>query len=199
MAVARHLRALEAAVDGPLTLGELVRRLHHDGFALLVIFMCLPFLQPLPLGGLSTVLGPIVALLGVQLARRRKELTLPAWIAARRLEKDAVRLLLGAARRFFALAEKISRPRWRALAAGERAAGAGIAVSGALLALPFPIPLSNLICAGPAALLALGALEEDGLLCALGWLGMLVSIAFHVGLILLGAEGTRALWRTAFP
>lgn len=195
MAVERHLRALEAAVDGPMTLGELVRRMHHSGFGLIVIFICLPFLQPLPLGGLSTVLGPFVALLGVQLARGRKEMSLPSWIGERRLETKTILLLLGAARWFFGLAEKVARPRWRALAASERAAGAGIALSGALLALPFPIPLSNVICAGPATLLALGTLEEDGLLAALGWLGLALSIAFHLGLALLGFEGVRALWR----
>lgn len=199
MAVERHLRALEAAVDGPLTLGELVHRMHHSGFGLIVIFICLPFLQPLPLGGLSTVLGPFVALLGVQLARGRKELALPAWISKRRLEAKTIHLLLGAARAFFALAEKVARPRWSALARSERAAGAGIALSGALLSLPFPIPLSNVICAGPATLLALGVLEDDGLLAVLGWLGLFLSISFHIGLALLGAEGTRALWRAVFP
>lgn len=198
MAVERHLRALEAAVDGPLTLGELTHRMHHSGFGLLVIFICLPFLQPIPLGGLSTVLGPLVALLGVRLALGRKELTLPAWIAHRRLELKTIHLLLGGARKFFGLAEKVSRPRWRTLARNERANGAGIAMCGALLALPFPIPLSNLICAGPATLLALGELEEDGALSMLGWLGLMLSIAFHAGLALLGAEGTRALWRAAF-
>lgn len=199
MAVERHLRALEAAVDGPMTLGELVHRMRRSGFGLIVIFVCLPFLQPLPLGGLSSVLGPFIALIGVQVARRRDELALPAWIAGRRLEARTIHLLFGAARTFFALAERFSRPRWRALARSEKAAGAGIAVSGALLALPFPIPLSNLACAGPAVLLSLGLLEEDGLLAALGWLGVLTALAFHAGLFLLGADGALALWRAFFP
>jgi len=193
MPVARHLRALEEAVDGPMTLGELTGRLHHAGFGLIVIVVCLPFLQPVPMGGLSTVLGPYVALQGVRLWRGDKELRLPAWIAKRRLEERTLHLLLGLARRFFAFAEKFCRPRWRAMLAHERAAGAGIALSGALLSLPFPIPLSNMICAGPAVLLALSALEEDGVLAVLGWLGLLLSVAFHIGLALLGFEGVRAL------
>jgi hypothetical protein len=197
MAVERHLRALEAAVDGPMTLGELARRLHHSGFGLLVIFLCLPFLQPVPLGGLSTVIGPLVALQGLQLARGRKELYLPGWLADRRLEAKTLRLVLGGARRFFALAEKLARPRWRALARSERAAGAGIALSGVLLSLPFPFPLANVTCAGPAALLALAVLEEDGLLALLGWLALLVSLAVHAGLVMLGVAGARALWRAA--
>lgn len=176
-----------------MTLGELTARLHHAGFGLVVIVVCLPFLQPVPLGGLSTVLGPYVALQGFRLCRGDKELHLPGWIARRRLEEKTLQLLLGLARRFFALAEKFSRPRWRALLAHERAAGAGIALSGALLSLPFPVPLSNMICAVPAVLLALSALEDDGLLAVLGWFGLLLSVAFHVGLALLGAEGIRAL------
>lgn len=199
MAVERHLRALEAAVDGPRTLGELVHRMHHSGFGLIVIFVCLPFLQPIPLGGLSSVIGPFVALQGVQLFRGKKELHLVSWIAHRRLEAKTVHVLLGAARAFFAFADKVTRPRWGTLARSERAAGAGIALSGALLSLPFPIPLSNIICAGPAVLLSLALLEEDGLLALLGWLALGFAVAFHIGLFLLGAEGTRALWRAAFP
>ena len=198
MAVERHLRALEAAVDGPMTLGELVHRMKHNGFGLIVVFVCLPFLQPFPLAGLSTVLGAFISLLGAQLLRGRKELRLPDWIARRRIEENTLHLLLGVARRFFALADKVARPRWRALARNERAAGAGIALSGALLSLPFPIPLSNMISAGPATLLALALLEEDGFIALLGWFGILVSISFHIGLALLGADGARALWRAAF-
>lgn len=199
MAVERHLRALESSIDGPMTLAELTRRMHHSGCGLIVIFVCMPFLQPLPMGGLSSVIGPFVALQGFQLLRGRKELRLPNWIGRRRIEEKTLHLLLGAAGKFFALAEKVARPRWRALARNERAAGAGIALSGALLALPFPIPLSNVICAAPATLLALAVLEEDGLLALLGWFGMLVSIAFHVGLFLLGTEGLRSLWRAMAP
>ena len=193
MAVARHLRALEQAVDGPMTLGELSGRLHHAGFGLVVIVVCLPFLQPVPMGGLSTVVGPFVALQGLRLFRGEKELRLPAWIARRRLEEKTLQVLLGVARRFFTVAEKFSRRRWRVLLASERAAGAGIAFCGVLLALPFPIPLSNMICATPAVLLALSALEEDGLLAALGWAAIAVSISFHIGLAMLGVEGVRAL------
>jgi len=199
MAVERHLRALEAAVSGPMTLGELVHRMRQSGFGLIVIFVSMPFLQPIPLAGLSTVLGVFIALQGVQLMRGKEEPHLPSWIAHRRLEERTLHLLLGAARRFFALADKFSRPRLRGLAANPRAAGAGIALSGALLALPFPIPLSNMICASPAVLLSLALLEEDGLIAALGWLGIMLSISFHIGLFLLGADGTRALWRALFP
>lgn len=198
MPVERHLRALEEAVEGPMTLGELTHRMHHAGFGLIVLFVCVPFLQPLPLAGLSTVLGVFIALQGLQLLRGRTEPHLPGWLARRTLETRTLHLILGAARRFFAFADRFTRPRWRALAASERAVGAAWIVCGLALALPFPIPLSNMICASPAALLALALLEEDGVVALLGWCGVLLTVFFHAGLALLGAEGTRALWRAAF-
>lgn len=198
MAVERHLQALEAAVEGPMTLGELTHRMHHAGFGLMVLFVSVPFLQPIPLAGLSTVIGVFIALQGLQLVRGRSEPHLPGWLARRTLEAKTLHLLLGAARRFFAFADRYTRPRWRPLASNERAVGAAWVLCGLALALPFPIPMSNMICASPAALLALALLEEDGLIALLGWLGVLAMIAFHIGLLLLGAEGTRALWRAAF-
>ncbi len=193
MAVARHLRTLEAAVDGPATLEELAHRTSHAGFGLIVVFVCLPFLQPIPMGGLSTVFGPFVALQGFRMWRGDKEIRMPAWMGKRRIEEKTLRLLLGAAAKCFGVAERFCRPRWRFALASERVAGAGIALAGALLALPFPIPLSNMICAGPATFLALSGLEEDGLMAALGWLGLFLALAFHAGLVLLGGEGIRAL------
>lgn len=195
MGAQRHAGALEAALTGPKTLGEAAERLHHAGFPLVVLLVCLPFLQPIPMGGLSTVLGPFMALQGVQLARGRKSLWLPAWIARRPLEAKTAGVLVSAARKFFAFADRVTRPRLVGLARSERAAGVGIALAGAFLSLPFPIPLSNMVCAGPAALLSLALLEDDGALALLGWLGLFFCAAFHFGLLVLGADGIRALLR----
>lgn len=194
MAVERHLRALEEAVHGPVTLGELVDRMKHSGFGLVLIFVCLPFLQPIPMGGLSTLVGPFVALQGLALARGRSEPWLPGWLARRRLSERVVHVLLGTARLFFRQADRFCRPRWTALARAERASGLAIAACGLLLCLPFPIPLSNMVCAFPVVMFCLALLEQDGAAAALGWAGMLLSAAFHAGVALLGAEGARALW-----
>lgn len=198
MAVERHLRALEDAVRGPLTLGELVNRMKHSGFGLVLIFVCLPFLQPVPMGGLSTLIGPFVILQGIALARGRREPWLPGWLARRRLSERVIHILLGTARLFFRQADRFSRPRWTVLARAETGAGLAIAACGLLLCLPFPIPLSNMACAFPVVMFSLALLEDDGLAAALGWAGMLLSAVFHAGIAVLGAEGLRALWAKAF-
>jgi hypothetical protein len=199
MAVERHLRALEEAVRGPLSLGELVERMRHSGFGLVLIFVCLPFLQPVPMGGLSTLIGPFVALQGLALARGRREPWLPGWLARRRLSEKVVHVLIGTARLFFRQADRLSRPRWRALARAEGPIGLAIAACGLLLCLPFPIPLSNMVCAFPVVMFSLSLLEEDGAAAVLGWAGMLLSALFHAGVAALGAEGTRAAWARLFP
>lgn len=197
MAVGRHLSALEAATaGGPCTLGELVQRMEHAGYGLILIFVCLPFLQPIPLGGLSSLVGPFVFVMGVQLALHRPRPWLPGWISRRTLDQRLLGILLGAARRFFGLVERFARPRWCALARAESAAGLVMALCGALLSLPFPIPLSNVACAAPIVLLALGLLEEDGVLAALGYTGAGVTVALHAGLAILGMDGARNLWRS---
>jgi hypothetical protein len=183
MAAAEHLRRLRAAVDGPLTLGELSSRLGEDGFALLVVFLCLPFLQPVPLAGLSTAVGLYLAFAGVQHAGGRGVPWLPAWLAAKKLEERHVQGLLGLAERFFTLVEKVARPRFPALARRHDLIGFVIAGLAALLCLPLPIPFSNMLCAVGMVLLALGHLEDDGLLAAGGLLGGLAAVAYHAALV----------------
>jgi hypothetical protein len=183
MAAAEHLRRLRAAVDGPLTLGELSGRLGEDGFALLVVFLCLPFLQPVPLAGLSTAVGLYLAFAGVQHAGGRGVPWLPAWLAAKRLEERHVQGLLGLAERFFTLVEKVARPRLQPLARRHDLIGFVIAFLAALLCLPLPIPFSNMLCAVGMVLLALGHLEDDGLLAAGGLLGGLAAVAYHAALV----------------
>lgn len=182
MAAAEHLRLLREAVDGPLTLGELSARLGEDGFALLVVFLCLPFLQPIPLGGLSTLVGAYLALAGLRHAAGRRSTWMPGWVARRRIEEKTLRAVLTLAQRLFALVERFSRPRLVALARRHELAGLVIAGLALILLLPLPVPFSNMICGTGMTLLALGHLEEDGLLSCGGLLCALAALAYHAAL-----------------
>src|SRR5215218_2291622 len=61
-----------------VTLREVLGLLHGRGYVLFVMLLSLPFCQPIPLPGLSTPLGLIIALIGVRLALGRKP-----WLPAR--------------------------------------------------------------------------------------------------------------------
>jgi hypothetical protein len=51
-----------------VTLREVIALLHGRGFVLLLLLIALPFASPVPLPGLSTPFGLIIALIGVRLA-----------------------------------------------------------------------------------------------------------------------------------
>ncbi|MDX6770558.1 MAG: exopolysaccharide biosynthesis protein [Elusimicrobiota bacterium] len=182
MPAAAHLHRLRVAIDGPLTLGELAGRLGEDGFPLLVVFLCLPFLQPVPLAGLSSAIGLYIVFAAVQHARRPGVPWVPGWVARRRVEERTLRALLGAAETVFGWVERLARPRLTPLARRHDLTGAVIAVMAFMLLLPLPIPFSNMFCALAMVLMAVAHLEEDGLLAVAGLAAAVGAAAYHAAI-----------------
>lgn len=60
----------------------------------------------------------------------------------------------------------------------EKVNGLAICLLGILLALPLPIPLSNLTAAWSILLIAFGILEDDGLFVIIGYLVALLTVLF---------------------
>jgi hypothetical protein len=179
MSAAAHLRRLRETLAGPITLGELSKKLGRDGIGLLAFLCALPFLQPIPLAGLGTPVGFLLAAIGLQLARGHESPVLPRFAAERRLEPATVARLLSMAERVLVFAERFARPRWPGLARSPRLIGGAIVALGAIFIVPVFVPLGNPLTAAPLALLGLALLEEDGLLCALGVAGTLADLAYH--------------------
>ena len=179
MAAAAHLRRLRETLAGPITLGELAAKLGREGIGLLAFVIALPFLQPIPLAGLGTPVGFLLAAIGLQLARGHEAPILPRFAAERRLEEATVTRLLSLAERFLGRAERFARPRWPALARSPRLIGGAIIALGAILIVPVFVPFGNPLTAVSLALLGLALLEEDGLLCALGLAGTVLNLAYH--------------------
>jgi hypothetical protein len=167
-----------------VTFGDLLTRLRERGHALMALVLVLPFLQPVPLPLLSTAMGLAVAVLGVQMALGRPP-WLPARLARRGLSADQIGRIARTGQRIFARFEHLVRPRihfFHAHPGMRRVSGVVIAVAGLLLSLPLPIPASNLLPAMAVALLAMGSLEEDGLMIILGFLAFGVALSFFVAI-----------------
>ncbi|HEX4048515.1 MAG TPA: exopolysaccharide biosynthesis protein, partial [Elusimicrobiota bacterium] len=179
MAAAAHLRRLRETLTGPVTLGELSSSLGREGIGLLAFLCALPFLQPVPLAGLGTPVGLLLAAVGVQLARGREAAALPRFASERRLEAATVKRLLGTAEKILVFTERFSRPRWPAIARSPRLVGTAIVLLGCIMIVPVFVPLGNPLTAAPLALLGLALLEEDGLFCALGLAGTVLALAYH--------------------
>jgi hypothetical protein len=188
--LSEELAALaEAFAERAVTLREVMDRLHGRGYTLLLTFLALPFCTPIPLPGLSTPFGLVIALIGLRLSLRL-EPWLPARLLNTRLPRRFFGRVLHAGERVVRLLEWGLRPRWVVLLEHpilHHAYGVMILVAGLLLVLPLPIPFSNALPALVVVLTAGAMLERDGY-CAVAALGVFaVTLAFFGGLVWGGA------------
>ena len=184
----------------PARSSELLTATQGRGFNLLLLLIGLPFLTPIPLPGFSTPFGLVVLIIGARLAVGRQP-WLPEKVLQRELPARFIARLLGAASCIVRWLEFLLRPRLRFLHEQwiyRRIAGALIMLSGLLLLLPLPIPLSNFFPALTVVLLAAAAMERDGLFFLAGCAMFTLTLAYF-GLLVFGrAHLLDDLWRTIF-
>lgn len=180
---------------GGLTVNTLLAWTQGRGLFLLIVLLCLPFLAPASLPGLSTPLGCVIALLalrwGLGLPPR-----LPRWIGEKALPPQFNRVLSGAVRVLEFIERWLVRPRrtaWMGWRAARFINSAALAVLGLYLALPLAIPFTNFFPAYAIVFLSLALMEEDGVLVWIGYavaLGSLIYLAFVADVALrLGLDG----------
>lgn len=180
-----------------VTLREVMAVLHGRGYVLLVMLLALPFSTPIPLPGLSTPFGLVIALIGARLALGQKP-WLPARLLDTQLSPRFFTKVFAAARLILRGFEYFLRPRLLWLTQGDgmqQLHAVPILLCALLLLLPLPIPFSNIVPAFSILLLAAGLLERDGVFILAGYLGFLLGVAFFVILGVAGVEGVEAVWR----
>jgi len=185
----------ERAALGPVTLDELFILSGPQGHGFLTIFLILPFLQPIPFPGFSTVIGLILAMIGVFVALDRPP-WLPRRYAAYAVEPAVVLRLCTALEKLLERIEKLIKPRVKTVFAHRwfRVLNGTLWVLNALaLSLPLPIPFSNFIPAVVVLLFALGTLEEDFAVIVLAWIGTIASAAFFASLVIVPMLGWKAM------
>lgn len=177
-------------------LGELTDVLQLRGYNALLLFLALPFVTPVPLPGLSTAFGVVIALLGMRMVLGWNP-WLPPRIAARELPARLLPKLLLSASRAFGRLEKLLKPRLfypEHPMAFQRASGVLIVICGLFLLLPLPVPFSNAFPALAVILLAAAGLERDGAVFLAGCVQFIFSLGFFAALCLGGSE----VWQRVF-
>lgn len=160
-----------------------MRVVRGRGFPAVLAVLALPFVVPV-LPGLSTPFGLAILIFGLHQALLRRPM-LPRWLLRREVPEAAVRLLAQYGVPVIRRAERWLHPRLPALLCWpifRSLTGLAVASCGFILTLPLPIPFSNTLPALGALLLAVGAMEEDGVFILLGWI---VSLAAWAGLAIL--------------
>jgi hypothetical protein len=171
-----------------LTVGALVDKAEESGFGFLIGVLAL---IAIPFVGLSTPFGLAIALLGAQLMIGRHQPWLPARARRRALPMTMLDRVLGLLARRTRWLARLSRRRWE-LAIQPRLIGLCIVLLALGLALPLPIPGSNLVFLIPLFTYAIGILERDGVWIVLGHLATAINMAL---LVVFGATVVAVLGR----
>jgi hypothetical protein len=192
-------RVLREANGQAMTVREMVKILHGRGLQFVVILLCLPFLAPVTIPGISMPFGLAIALSGLRIAFGHRP-WLPEFILNHRISFPVLEKMVHFGCAIYEKVEKVIRSRLYVLLDGPGMGmliGLAIALSGVFLSLPIPppFPLTNTIPGFAIICLSLGLMERDGVLILCGY-ALTVIAAIYVGLIgFLGKAGVDQLWQ----
>ena len=170
------------------SLQQIINVFGEEGHYLTLLFMILPFLQPIPLFGLSTPFGILIAVIAY-FAYVQKPAVIPVKWGAKTIPAKTVLQIAATSEKIFTKVSKIVHPRLPVMfnEPFKTLSFVLIVISALLLSLPLPIPMSNSLPAWMIAINVLANIEDDGVLVILSYVVCLVSFTFFVGLYF-GAE-----------
>lgn len=173
----------------PVTLREVIVVLQGRAFLLLMILLSLPFLLPVPMPGLSTVLGTVIAVIAFRLTLGQKP-WLPARLLDRELPPKFFPALLSGASRALRFLEVMLKPRQFWLTASPlllQVHAFIILVAALVLLLPLP-PGTNFPPALCIVTMASGLLERDGRFILAGYVAFVFNIVFFALFAIYGKQ-----------
>lgn len=168
----QDLEAIRRQATGEkITVAEIENILQGRGFATLSLILCVPFIQPIPVPGVSIVFGVAIMILGMRLVMGTAT-GLPRFVTKRELKTETLHKITEGASKLFSYVERLFKPRLGFMLAPPMLSlvGVSIVLSGLALSLPLPpvILFSNSLPAWAVILLCLGYLERDGFVIAAG-------------------------------
>jgi len=182
----------EAFAERSVTLREVLAVLHGRAHTFFLLILALPFCTPIPLPGVSTPFGLIIALIGFRLSLGQKP-WFPNRLLNTRLPPRFFKIFFSGARRVVRGMERLLKPRWTFLLdlnVLHHLYGLVIFSCGLFLLLPLPIPFSNGLPALTVVLIAAATLERDGYFVIAGLSMFLFTLSFFAMLLWGGAEAT---------
>lgn len=187
-------RLINEFATGSVTVRELIVVLQERAYDFLLLLLALPFLLPVPLLGLSTPFGTVIAIIAARVMLGQRP-WLPAKLLDTRLPPKFFPMMLAGARRILRAFELFLRPRLLWLTANPlpQLHAFIIFVAAVLLLLPLP-PGTNFPPALCIVIMAAGLLERDGLFVLGGYVVFALNMVFFA---LFGFYGTKlfeVLW-----
>jgi hypothetical protein len=154
------------------TIQTLFQALKGRGYPFLIVLMSLPFCQPLQIPGFSTPFGVILMFVGLRMSCG-KYIWWPKWVLNQEISPRLLKSVIKKSLWFIHYLKRVLHSRWRFFCQDSRfyrLHGGFVALMGLYLALPLPIPFSNLLAAWALLFIGLGLMEDDGLFVCLSYL-----------------------------
>lgn len=187
-------RMIDEIAQRSVTVGELIVVLQGRAYDLLLLLLALPFLLPVPLLGLSTPFGAVIAVIAARLMLGQRP-----WLPGRLLRTSVPAkffpTLLAGARRILRAFELFLKPRllWLTTAPLPQFHAVIIFIAALLLLLPLP-PGTNFPPAVCIVLMAAGLLERDGLFVIGGYVAFAFNLVFFALLSFYGTKLFELVW-----
>jgi hypothetical protein len=163
-----------------LTLGKLLDLLGAQAFGIGTLVFALPSILPCTaIPGVSLLFGAPILFLGFQLAFFQKKPWLPQWLRRKKLNSASFTHYLKQSIPYIQRCERIIRPRYSFSNNIVFKSLIGIVLTLLSILLILPIPFSNVPLGILIAIIALGLIENDGLVLLLSFFSGIVTIIFY--------------------
>lgn len=170
------------SAGGALTLNRLLEQTEGRGIHLVIILLCLPFITPVPLPGISTVVGVIILILCLRQILRLPP-RLPKFMGEHPIRLAEQDRILRASLRFLNVVEKVVRPRgkgWLDNPVARLGNQLVLCLLAGLLIVPFPpfVFFTNSLPSYAIILIAASMMEGDAVLIWFGYLATALSLVY---------------------
>jgi hypothetical protein len=188
----------EGARGGDVSLNQLFERAEGRGPYAMMILLCLPFVTPVSLPGVSNVFGLALLALAWSAGCGRPG-RLPGSLGNRSAKGPALQRVLRISLRVLRFIERWVKPRrtrWLSWGAARAFNAFVIGLSAVALTLPIPptIPLSNMLPAYAIIVTAASLMEEDGRMIWVGYTVTFIMLVYLTVLISLEGHALVAFW-----
>jgi hypothetical protein len=165
------------------TVEKIVNSIGESSFGTSLMFFAIPEVVPIPVPGLAAIVVIPTAVISGQMAIGHKQIRLPKFILKKTVPRKALAAAIRTILPFLEKVEKVSKPRWKWATSPVAKRLLGLFIFILALSIAFPMPGFNMPQAISTFIIALGLVEEDGMLVAAGVLGGLASLALLGGVV----------------
>jgi hypothetical protein len=161
--------------------------LHEKGMPLLMAFFSIPMCIPIPYPpGFSTLVAISITVFTLQLLKQRESVWIPGWLASKSMPRATLVKMLDRAIPKLEWMEKRFMERWYYFCNARSEISVSYITLFLCIIIAIPLPGIHFFPGWSIMLMALGLLNRDGKVVAIGMGLSLFSVAFAVGEVLLG-------------